>query len=503
MLSISLISTTAVAQTVNFDETWKEFIGNDKISNMSQLIKPDRVSDLPDYAKYLLMNTNSSFCQSDVEDAEVLMAEIKEIDPLLQKSIPGYVAKVSDLESKIKAYYSMDEVWQRFLATKEVSLSELESIEAAKSLCEKQTLAKYSYMTAYYHFCEGDIAEARNIFENRTLRLTEKTSLRVRDVEGLGPEVAKMKSLFKDMSKLDVAWKSYLESGESPGFDIDLPLFPCYPIPNMKEFLLKGVADLCKSGPEMLDKIKKLELQSGVSPDKELAEKIKELEAAIKQNEQNLEALNIAWEAFIPDNRVKHLDSYGYEYCDKEAMIRAYIMDGFAFVCDLAEDMLQKIDDLQASNPARLEDITKIKINELAALLEEYQTNGVEIEERWSRFVAQGDQLSNPFQTRDLYCDNIYQVKDWTMQGLGGSCEEGLAYLEKIEAFQATFEFSFTDELECRVQKLRIKVWDCRYKALQEMASIDVSSKPYEERLKELLEEYAIGDRPEVCSFDK
>lgn len=499
---IFFISGTTHSQTVNFDETWKEFLDNNKISNMSALIKPDKVYDLPDYTKYLLMNTNSCFCQSKVDDAEILMAEIQEIDAQVQKSIPGFVGKKVDLETKIKAYHSMDAIWKGFLETREVNLDELEAIKAAKTICEKRTLAKYSYMTAYYHFCQGNVTKSKNIFENRTLKLAEKTSLRVKDVEGLALEVTKMKSLFQDMSKLDLAWNTYLETDVSPGFDVELPLFPCYPIPNMKEFLLKGVADLCNSGPEMLEKIKQLQAESGVALEGELGDRVKGLETVIKQSRSNLSALNKAWEAFIPNNKVIHMD-YGYDYCSKESLIRAYIMDGFAYVCDLGEDMLQKIDSLQSSEITELEEITMIKINELAALTEHYQANGVEIERLWNKFISQGDKLSEDYSTTDQYCDYIYQTKDWTINGLSGTCEEGLLYLEKIEAFKETFEFGFARELECRVQDLRIKVWDCRYEALKEMASIEVSSDSYEERLKTLMEEYGIGERPEVCSFEE
>ncbi len=80
------ISATASAQ--NFDETWREFLENNKISNMSTLMVPNKEHEQSDYAKYLLMNINSSFCQSDMEDAERLLAEIQAIE-----------AEVHDFES--------------------------------------------------------------------------------------------------------------------------------------------------------------------------------------------------------------------------------------------------------------------------------------------------------------------------------------------------------------------------------------------------------------------
>jgi len=37
-------------------------------------------------------------------------------------------------------------------------------------------------MLAYYHLCENEMAEAEEYFVNRTLKLAEKTSLKVTDV---------------------------------------------------------------------------------------------------------------------------------------------------------------------------------------------------------------------------------------------------------------------------------------------------------------------------------
>jgi len=310
-----------------------------------------------------------------------------------------------------------------------------------------------------------------------------------------------MKALFKDMAKLDVAWSSYVKTGVSPGFDIELPLIPCNPIPNMKELILKGAVDLCSTGQETFERIKELQAQSNVTPNKAFKKGLEKFEAALEQNNSRLSNLNEAWEAFIPENKMSSI-SYGYEYCEKEPLIRAYIMDGFANACFVAEEMLQKIDDLQNEEMTQLEQITMIKINELAELSEQYQFNAVRIEELWGRFVAQGDKLTEDFEST-LYCDNIHQVKDWTIKGLSVSCEEGQVYLEQIEDFQRTFEFSFDEDVECRVQDLRIKIWECRYTALQKLARVEASPDAYEERLKELMEEYGMGERPEVCPMKK
>ena len=501
IFNILFFSTTITisAQTGNFDETWKEFLENNKISNMSTLVRPNKAYKPLDYAKYLLMNTNTSFCQSDLEDAEGLMAEIQQMPSELHKAIPGFPTKMEDLKSKMEAYHQMDAVWQKFLETKDVTLEELEAITAAKTSCEKQTLAKYSYMTAYFHFCAGDIWQSQQIFENRTLRLAEKTSLRVEDVPGLAEEVAKMKKLYQGVRKLDKAWQSYVDTDVSPGFEEELPLYICNPIPNMKEYLLRGAADVCSQGLVMLDKVKDLQEQSGVVPDREIKNKMDDLETAILNKNEDLLALNAAWLGFLPENTVQRNTKYGYDFCDKEPLIKAYIMDGFVFVCDLAEESLRKIEELQATKPVRLDATTQSKIDELGELYMLYQFNGDNIERIWENFIARGDILQEDYESTNLYCDNVQEVKDWTMKGLSGDCKEGHEYLEKIDALVAQFDFDFYEELECRVQNLRIKRWDCRHEVLAEIARLEAPD-AFEEKLEELLTENRMGPRPELCA---
>ncbi len=500
LLAFFLISANADAQGGNFDETWKEFLENNKISNMSELMRPDKAYEPADYAKYLLMNANTDFCQSDVDIAEDLLNEIKTVKPSIIEGIKGFEAKAEDLSKKIKAYYSMDALWVKFLETEEINTIEMENITAAKSTCEKSTLAKYSYMTAHYNLCRGDVNKAKDIFENRTLRLTEKTSLRVDDVKGLAENASQMKRYFQELEKLDAVWNQFVKTGESQGYDEEMSLYPCYPVPNMKILVLQGAANVCNAGEEMLAQIEKLEEETGFAPKGELATQIRKLKTAVNDNNSGVAALNVAWKAFLPDNTVKHMGKYGYEYCDGEDLIRAYIMDGFALVCEMAADRLDQIDEMQRTNPVVLSDETFQKLNELAALNEQYRANGVQIEMLWKDFVAQGDTLYQGYQSEEFYCDNILQIKDWTMQGYAAAdCERAKQYLEQIDDFQRRFEFSFYEELECRVQNLRHRIWTCRYDIIKEIAALETDDGTYEDRLEKLMTQYEMGERPEVC----
>ncbi len=491
---ICLISTTTFSQ--NFDETWAEFLENNKISNMSRLPRPDPVTDQINYAKFALMNTNNKFCQSKIVDAETYMEELQTIDTDIFESIPGFTRKMDDLEKKIEAYHSIDEIWNRFLKNRDVTVHELEEIYPPSTICEKRTLVKYSYMTAHYYLCEGELERSINTFENRTLKIAEKTTLRVNDVKGMSAEVKNMKTLYRNMSKLDDAWEEYLDTGVSPGFKPKLPLFDCYPVPNIKAYLLRGAVDICKIAPEMLEKIEKIQDKTNVALDREIREKISELREDVKENEETAAPLNKAWNSFVKSGKVPTVD-YGYEYCNTESLIRAYIMDGYAYPCNFGDEMLTKIDSLRKADRPRLRKSTAKKINELMDLIEEYEENSADIDKIWGKFVANGNKLVSDYISTENYCDNIHQVKDWTMRGLTADCEEAIPYLQKIDNFKETFDFDFYKGLDCRVQALRIKVWECRHAALEDLAKTEFPD-AYQERLTELMEQYDMIERPRM-----
>ncbi|MEM6316836.1 MAG: hypothetical protein AAF960_04160 [Bacteroidota bacterium] len=499
IFSFFLFSHHLSAQTVNFEETWKEFLDNNKISNMSALNKPSKYDDPLNYIKYLLMNTNNSFCQSEMDRAESLMAEINEFSTKAYDRVPKFTEKKKDLEAKIKAYYDIEVIWQEFLETKEVDIDKLESIEAAKRLCEKQTLAKYSYMIAYDNFCKGNVNRAKAIIENRTLRLTEKTSLRVEDVEGLKPELAKMKLLFQNITQLEDKWNEYVETGISPGFTTELPLFPCYPIPNIKEWLLKGAANVCDAGEPMFEKIKELQAKSGVELDNELTQKLRALESALEDNQDRVATLNKTWRKFIKEGEITKADrDYGYEYCRNEPLVRAYIMDGFTNICGITDDRLREIEELERTAKAKFSKETIAKVNDLQAAFLQYQTDEADINLLWEEFKAQSDTLYGDYRLANYYCDHIYDVKAWIMRGLMADCKQSQYYLEQIDEIKKSLEFEFALDIRCRVTKLRIKIWDCQAEALAKLARIQAPD-AFDEKMQELIREYGIGERPVPC----
>ena len=499
VLTWALLPISSTAQS--FEETWIEFLQERKVSNIKGLGKPDKATDQQDYAKWLLMNANSRFCQSDPARAEELTTELLDMGTEVYDGIGGFTPRLEYLQEGFEAYDTVDELWRGFLGGAGADVERLQAVETVKRLCEKATMAKYTFMLAEGYYCRGEVEEARDIFENRTLRLAEKTTLRVEDVEGLAPRVATYKKLFAGLRALDAAWESYLDTGESPGFERELPVVSCYTTPNLKAYVLRGLASPCTQGADMLGRIAELTGGRDELTDPDLEAGLDDLRARVGTVDGRRADLEAAWAHFIANDKVSPDLAYGYDYCEPEPLVRAYLLDGYTFVCDYAEFALEQVDSLRRATRVKLSGETREKMRELAKRRDEYIANGASIDEVWGFFVANDDQLLQDYTSTDRYCDHVQEVKDWTMRGLTTSCENAPGYLELIDEFSANFEFEFFPELECRIQKLRIRIWECRHQLLRDLAEAEAAASAQDAaaRLAELMVEYEMPERPAEC----
>lgn len=548
VLSIGLMPKAADAQF--FEDTWQEFLKNSKASNISQLVMPNKKDAPTDYAKYCLMYATTHFCADEIKDAEAQMLEIRGMGETVYGGIAGFKDRYDDLQIKIKAYHAIEGLWTKFLDQRNVTVEEIDAVDRAKKVCEKGTLAKVFYMEAHANYCKGDIAKCRDLFNNRVLQLAEKTSFDISHLRGLPEEVKMMKELFAGLDKLEPAWKKLMETNVSPGFDTELPLMKCYPEPSIKEYILKAAVDVCKYGSEMLKKIKALqannphalssdvrekiewiegmvgtaeadvsklnaawkefmskgkyagELQfdfpcnrdaqlkayiiDGMSNicekgqarlddiaklrkehnpkmDEETANKLKEYEAKVKKMSGDLAALEKAWAEFVPNDTITSGAKFGYDYpCDKGAQIKAYIMTGLMETCTKGREMLDKAEKTQAEFNPELEQVVLDKLAKLKAKVEVNEKDLADLNAAWKMFTPQ-DTIIGEYRLVDYYCDKIAQIKSWTIKGHFSPCDQGQGYINKIDALQKKHSLTYDAELACRVTRLRIKVWDCRW----------------------------------------
>lgn len=452
LLLVGFLIPTANGQIVNFEETWQEFLKESKTSNISNLPQPAK-EESKNYVKYNLMYANSRFCEGNIAKAKELMRNIQQTGATVYETIPGFKARHDDLEAKIQAAVEADGIWKNFLLNGSVTEEELDDVPLAIRVCEKGTLAKFSYMQAHTYYCQGKTDKARERFENYTLKIVDKTSLKIEDVKGLGPKVEEMRQVFKALKILDKSWAAYIKTDISEGFEEELPEIDCYPIPSMKAYMLIAAQDVCKNGARMLKKIQALQEINTHDVPTELAEKITWLESEVANYTGDLSTLNKIWKQFVPNDNLDELIDFDLIYCEKEAQIRSYIMNGTINVCTLGKEMLGKIAGIQAEYNPDLTKVTLEKLENLKKTVNKIDDNKKILDKSWAEFLEKDTLLSIDFGYE--YCDKADIIKAYTMNGLVNICSEGVAMVEKIEEIESSFEPELSAELSKRVEKLK------------------------------------------------
>lgn len=491
---LSCLTMSVQAQVVNFDETWKEFLSNNKVSNISTLPKPVETSI--NYPKYCLMYGTTNFCSNSVTDAENYIAEIRKFGEDGYSKIPGFIERFQDLDNKILAYHNTNDLWDDFLETHQVDFDKLEKNKLARRVCEKGTLAKYTFMETYGYYCNGEIYKAQKLFENYVLQIVDKTTLKVSDVEGLSDEILVFRKLFKATSKLETEWGKFMRTGKSNGFDLEVPIMECNSVPAIKAYILIAAEDMCTKSMDMLDKIEEIEEQNKKYIDDELAEKITWLKKTAKDYNGDLVRLNQAWDDFLPDNQLSKSNEIEFmlEYCDKEAQARSYLMNGLLNVCGFGKLMLGKITKLQIEHDLEFSDIVNRKIDELQNSIGSQKDDFDTLGTIWREFLDGGDTLVKEFELQAEYCNIIAQIRSWTIKGHFYYCDQGEHYLKLVEKYEKKYGLEYDNDLQCALQRLRNKVWNCKNYELQTQGNAPTSVGKDEQRLGKKLARVLYGD---------
>ena len=473
IIALGFTLPTAFGQLANFDKTWEEFLKDDKISSVSELVKPPK-TDKRNYAKYCLIYAKVRFCNSKVTEAEQYLAEIEAIGDAQYGAIPGFRKKHTYIKTMLSAYHKTDELWETFLINHSVDLGELAEAKDALRVCDKGTLAKYTYMEAYGYYCSGNVAQATNRFDNRVLAIVDRTSLRMSDVNGLSGEVKNMRSLITAVHKLDDEWDNFIRTGKTRGFTTDIPVFDCNKTPLIKAYILEAASDLCGKGEDQLKKIRRLQRSSNVQMDGELTARVKWLEGEVGGGSGDLAALNNAWKELMDYNWVDNPVGIDGKYCEKENNIKAFIMYGVINDCFEGPEMIEKSEAFQRKYNLTLSSDVAQKLQFLKDKIDQNNQNTVDLGNIWKEFVENGDTMEREFELSALYCDKISQVTSWVIKGHFDHCDQGEHYLDLIEKMVTDSDLRISEELECRIQRLKVKIWNCQIDQLHRETQLNL-----------------------------
>ena len=452
---------SAQGQVLNFEDTWKKFLQEEKTVNISQIARPSK-NETYMYLRWCLMFANNHFCANKIEQAEELMMEIEMIGPKAYGPIPGFAMRYDDLVAKIKAYHAVDALWTRFLRRHDVTLRELD-IDRATEVCELGTLAKHRFMLAQAHFCAGDEDKAREDFERRVMILAERTSLKIEDVDGLPAEISRFKVIFKSLTDVNLAWKDFMVTGQSIGFDPTPLEKNCNPIPAIKGHILKAASNVCELGTEALVDIDRLRSAASQSLPRDVTDKIAWLKNQVATYDADLALLDRAWKEFMTRDTLRQGIDYPHELCRAESQIRSWILDGAVDPCNLGQERLERVKQLRAQKNPVLDASTLSGIRKLEQRIQNLDADIRQLDRLWATFIAADDTLNGSFTLLPSYCDATAQIKAWTMLGHFDPCSAGHTLMGKIVKLRRESGVDLAQDVVCSISRLDAKIWDCRY----------------------------------------
>lgn len=458
-ISFLLVIGTMVAQAqfVNMEETWQEFLANKKTANISQLPKPEK-SQPANYIKYSLIYANTYLCADNIEQADNMMKEIELMGKEIRDRVPGFEERYQGLQANINAYKSLDPLWKKFKYDKtSVSKEEVQQYPEASKLCERGTLTKYFYMIAHDHLCEKDLYQARDIYDTKIKRLVA-TTFNPHDVEGLGEEVDKMAQYWTAMDEMEPAWEAFTATGISPGMNAEMPVYRCYILPNIKTYILKANYDICTQGEPLLEKIKVLRRQSKEPLPSDVVGYIEDIEQQVKAIRTDLVVLNTYWKKFLSAGTLPSDAAYKYEFkCDREAEIKAQLLDGLSKVCEKGAEALQNIANIRREHQPELSSETKDKLKELKAAVSASSGDVTVLQEAWEDFLPDSE-LSKDYALAFDYCEKIAQVQAHIIEGTTKACEKGAEELEAIDDLLVEYDITIDPATQEKLDALKVKV---------------------------------------------
>ena len=443
-------------QLVNMEETWQEFLSNDKTANISKLKKPDK-SQPANYIKYSLIYANTYFCGDNIESADEMLHEIEAIGKEVWDRVPGFEERYLGLKKNMDAYRSLEPVWEKFLKNKtSISKEDVEAFPEAKKICERGTLCKYFYMISHDYFCQKDLEKAREVFDTRIRRLVA-TTFNPNDIEGLGEEVERMTKFWDAMDEMTPAWEAYMETNISPGMQAEMPVIDCYVIPNMKACILKATYDICGVGEKMLNQLKDLQRKSTYPIPSDIIDKMAFIEEEVRIIKKDLAIVNTYWKKFTQTGTLPSDVAYKYEFaCDREAEVKAYLMDGFMDPCMKGEEALENISTVRKKHKPALASVTMEKFKELKALVTLSSGDINVLNEAWADFLPD-DALSTNYDLSFDYCDKLAEIKSFIIDGTIHVCEKGSQRLDDIENVLDENEVMIDAETQAKLDALEVK----------------------------------------------
>lgn len=382
----------------------------------------------------------------------------------LLKQLKQLVANERNALDKLNA------AWKDFLPDNQLS----GKADFGFEYCDKAALAKAYTMDGILNLCDKGKQRAADIASLRKAHNPPLDAATTKKIDFLNEEV---KRLARESAELDKAWKHLLTNKKvSP----DLPYtyeFQCDRAKDVQALLLDAYKNPCKGGTEALGKIKKVQDQYNPTLDAATQKRLDQLKDLVANEKGNLAALNKAWKDFLPDDAVEGKLNISFEYCNPEDIMKAYIMDGTVYFCEKGVQRLKDGQDLVASAGLSLTGPVKTKFEALKKKVAQSEQDLQDLNTAWTLYTSTDTQMEwlegyptpddgtvrDNIRLVDFYCDPIAQTKSWVIKGQLDPCEKGDTYLAKIKSLKKKRGLSYDADLQCQVDRLKAKAYQCKY----------------------------------------
>lgn len=263
---------------------------------------------------------------------------------------------------------------------------------------------------------------------------------------------------------MEQAWNYFVQNG-SVNLDYEYEhAFPCNRVLDVRAALLDGYTNVCLSGQYGLDAVNKVLNQYNPDLDATTSDYIDQLKDRLANEGKNVRQVTRVWNDFVPDNQISGPLDVPFNYCDKIAECRAYILDGTLNFCERGASRLQDIYQLREDYLLAFDDEMKAKFEQLYLMVEQGKPSTAGLRRAWKRAVASDNfyqEGHGDIEINAFYCDPLDQTKTWVLQGLMSVCSDGASFLQKIDAFKRERGLRYDEELDYQVELLRVYVKRC------------------------------------------
>jgi len=339
--------------------------------------------------------------------------------------------------------------------------------------CDKVAQTRAYVMDGIINICEKGqqrLDDIDNLKAEYTPELDAKTTAKVERLQAL------VDQMNEEMATLKGAWKDFVETKEVPDVEYKYA-FMCDRELDVQAHLMDGFADPCTNGEDALKKAKAVLDKYNPELSASTKAKMKELENRVSKENAAVAKLNAAWKDFVPDNKLSGKVDFVFEYCDKLAEAKAYIIDGTVNFCAKGAERLEDLSTLLSEHEVKMDATTREKFNMLQKMLSDSEQDFKDLEAAWALqletdirpisqegFPAADDgTVGDNIRLVDFYCDKIAQTKSWLIKGQLDPCEKGDAYLAKIKNLKKKHNLDYDEALTCQVDRLKAKVYQCKY----------------------------------------